>query len=72
MYQDNNQGNPVTHALVFRVITEVLEKELASPSSIMQKDVRAFVKEELPPLPKHQLLAPHRGCASACVHRLMN
>lgn len=72
MYQDNNLGNPVAHALGFRVVTEGIKKESASQSSIVQKAVSAFVKEELPPLLKHQLLAPHRGCASACVRRPMN
>lgn len=65
MYRDNNRGNPVAHALGFTVITEGIRKELAFPGSIVQKDVSAFVKEELPCLLEHQLLAPHRGCASA-------
>lgn len=72
MYWDNNQGNPIAHTLGFRVITEGIKKELASPSSMMQKGVSACVKEELPSLLKDQLLAPHRGCASACMHQPMN
>lgn len=56
MCQGSNEGNPIAHAVGFRVIPEGIKKELASPSSIMQKDVSAFVKEELLFLLKHQLI----------------
>lgn len=65
MYRGNNRGNPVAHALGLTATAEGIRKELAFPCSIVQKDVSTFVKEELPCLLKHQLLAPHRGCAPA-------